>query len=141
MSKDMLRTMIGRQRNGYGLAMGDIQLANGDTVDKQMRLLVAEGFKLRGYGSGGPNSNVMASANIHEFWAWFTPGFFSVDFEARIRADLAIEKEGKTDTIVVEGHGKNSGQVASNANWQLAYSRAYVDFLTNLEAALARLGL
>ena len=48
-SKDTLKTMIGRQRNGWGKAMGDIELAEGDTVESRMQALVAEGFKRRGY--------------------------------------------------------------------------------------------
>lgn len=136
--KDALKTMIGRQRNGWGKAMGDIQLAGGDTVEQQMRRLVTEGLRRRGYAvgesePGNPNVRVV----IDKFWAWFTPGMWAVDFEANMSCELTIEKAGATRRVVVTGYGKNTGQMASDLNWQQAYERAYADFLNNFDSALA----
>lgn len=130
--------MIGRQRNTWGKAMGDISLAS-QTVESQTRLLVAEAFKRRGYAVTDAKSNNRADVTIDKFWAWFTPGFWAVDFEANVRADMNISLNGRTSKFSVAGHGKNSGQMASDANWKLAYSRAYEDFLKNLEAILQAL--
>ena len=129
--------MIGRQRNGYGKAMGDIALANEQTVDGQMRLLLAEAFKRRGYSVTDAPSNNKAEISIDKFWAWFTPGFFAVDFEANVSANMKVSLNGRSSQFTVDGHGKNTGQVASDANWKEAYKRAFDDFLTKLDAILA----
>lgn len=131
--------MIGRQRNGYGKAMGDIALANEQTVDGEMRLLLTEAFKRRGYSVTDAPSNNKAEVVIDKFWAWFTPGFWSVDFEANVSANMKVSLNGRSSQFTVEGHGKNSGQVASDANWKEAYSRAFDDFLNKLDAVLASL--
>jgi uncharacterized lipoprotein YajG len=141
-SKDNLKTMIGRQRNGYGKAMGDIQLAAGDNVEAQMRRLVGEGFKRRGYAvTDTAADGDGAQVDVDQFWAWFTPGFVAVSFEANVGCKLTITAKGKTQVLAVAGYGKNTGQVASNANWQLAYTRAFEDFLAKLDTALAGAGL
>lgn len=127
--------MIGRQRNTWGKAMGDISLAT-LSVESQTRLLVAEAFKRRGYAVTDTQSKNRVDVVLDKFWAWFTPGMWAVDFEADLRADMNVSLNGRTSKFTVSGHGKNTGQVASDANWQLAYSRAFEDFLKNLDAIL-----
>lgn len=140
-SKDFLKTMIGRQRGGWGNAMGDIQLANGDTVEIQMRRLLETGFARHGYtvaDSGSAQTNV--DVVIDKFWAWFTPGMWAVDFEAQLHSDLTLNADGRSQKLTVTGYGKNVGQIASDLNWQQAYGLAYEDFLKNLDAELTRAG-
>ena len=133
--------MIGRQRGGFGNAMGDIALpADGSVVERTRRLL-EEGFRWRGYSiasdSSAPNS---ASVTIDQFWAWFTPGFFMISFEARVYCTIKLTKSDVSSTIVVKGYGINKGQIASNANWQLAYERAFRDFLSKLDSKMDEAG-
>ena len=78
--------------------------------------------------------------SIDQFWAWFSPGLFAVSFEARIYCTLTLIKNDKKTLIMIQGNGINQGQVASNENWKLAYSRAYEDFLKKLVAALEKIG-
>jgi len=133
--------MIGRQRSTYGMAMGDISLPSDDSVVKRTRYLLEKGLRSRGYSiasdSSAPNS---ASATIDKFWAWFSPGFWSISFEARVYCTIKLTNSDGSSTIVVKGYGINKGQVASNANWQLAYERAFRDFLSKLDSELDEAG-
>jgi hypothetical protein len=141
-SKATLKTMIGRQRNAYGKAMGDIQLAAGDDVEAQMRRLVTAGLQRRGYTvTGAASGGNSALVEINKFWTWFRPGFWAVSFEADVGCALNLTVDGMTQSLSVQGYGKNTGQVASNANWQLAYARAFEDFLAKLDTALQGAGL
>lgn len=134
--------MIGRQRNTYGGAMGDIALPAGQSVPQQTRSLVEAALRARGYNvTSNDSAPAKVSASIDEFWAWFTPGMFSVTFEARINCALTLSKDGKNVQISVLGYGKNSGQAASDENWKEAYDRAYKDFLQKLDQELAKAGL
>lgn len=138
LSSAMKNKMIGRQRNMWGKAMGDISLAS-QTVNSQARALVAEALKRRGYTVTDTASNNHVDVTLDKFWAWFTPGFWAVDFEADVQADMDVSLNGRHSKFTVAGHGKNTGQVASDANWQLAFSRAYENFLDNLDGILQTL--
>jgi hypothetical protein len=133
--------MIGRQRSGYGRAMGDVALPADDSVIERTRRLLEEGFRSRGYRIASDSSaQNSASATIDEFWAWFSPGFWSISFEARVYCTIKLTKSDGSSTIVVKGYGINKGQIASDANWQLAYQRAFQDFLSKLDSKLAEAG-
>ncbi len=141
LTPDLKTMLIGRQRNGYGHAMGDIALPANDSITMRARLLFEEGLKRRGYtvakADGAANS---IDVSVDEFWAWFTPGFATVSFEAKIRCGVTIKHGDKVTRSVVEGYGKNTGQVASDANWQLAYSRAFAEFMVRLDRELGNAG-
>jgi hypothetical protein len=138
MSADQRAMMIGRQRNTYGKALGDIALPTGDTVMRQAKSLLEAGLRRRGFEITQDAASARASAtvSIDEFWAWFTPGFWSIDFEARVYCTITIREMGRASKVVVRGYGMNHGQVASDANWQQAYDLAFKDFLTKLDAEL-----
>ena len=121
--------------------MGDIALPANDSVTLRARLLFEEGLKRRGYkvakADGAAN---LIDVSVDEFWAWFTPGFATISFEARIRCSVTVKRGDKVTKSVVEGYGKNTGQIASDENWQLAYSRAFAEFMVRLDRELGNAG-
>lgn len=127
--------MIGRQRNTWGKAMGDIGLRDDDSVTKRTRLLVAEGLRRKGYElSDDSRSPVSAAVSIDEFWAWSTPGFWALTFEAKLQCTISIASPAGVQTVIVKGYGMNHGQFAKDVNWQEAYDPAFEDFMNNLGA-------
>ena len=137
LSKEDLSTLIGRQRNAYGRAMGDVALPEGVKVQDKVRDLIKEGLESRGYTVvENKNAEKHISVNIDKFWAWFSPGFASVSFESNLQCKINMEHSSETQTFDVKGYGINKGQVASNANWELAFKRAFQNFLENFDAAL-----
>ena len=136
-SKDKLATLIGRQRNGYGMAMGDVALPKDQTVQTEMKALLKEGLESRGYTvTDNKNAPIKVNVDIEKFWAWFSPGMFAVSFEADLACSIAFTDTKGNQTFKVVGYGLNKGQVASDANWALAYQRALDDFLKNLDKTL-----
>jgi hypothetical protein len=139
-SREMLSTMIGRQRGGFGAALGDVALAPPATVQTQVQALITEGLKRRGYTVGASSSGDSVDVTIEEFWAWFRPGFAEIAFEAQIRTLVSITASGQKRTLDVSGHGREEGQVATDEHWQRAYELAYEDYLKNLVSSLADAG-
>ena len=139
-SRETLKTMIGRQRGGFCAALGDVALTPPATVETQAQALVTEGLKRRGYTVGANSSGNAVDVAIQEFWAWFRPGFAEIAFEADIRTVLSFTVAGQKRTLEVKGHGREEGQMASDEHWQRAYALAYEDFLKNLDASLAGAG-
>lgn len=135
------KMFIGRQRNGFGAAMGDIAMPAGQNVENRTFELLREGFARRGYAVAAEGESKDAvEVSIDEFWAWFSPGFATISFESRITCKLTVRRGDQVQVITVHGHGLNVGQVASDANWALAYTRGFNDFLKNLDAELAKAG-
>jgi uncharacterized lipoprotein YajG len=135
--------MIGRQRNTWGHAMGDIRLPAGDSVTKRVRLLVEQGLRRDGYQvSADPNAPNSVAISVNEFWAWMTPGFWSLTFEAKIMCLIAANNgDGSSHTATVRGYGRNPGQVAKDVNWQDAFGPAFEDFITSLSREVGKIGL
>lgn len=135
------KMFIGRQRNGYGRAMGDIAMPAGQNVENRTFDLLKEGFARRGYTVAAEGESKDAvEVSIDEFWAWFSPGFATISFESRITCKLTVRRGDQVQNITVHGYGLNKGQVASDANWALAYTRGFDDFLKNLDAELVKAG-
>ncbi len=123
-------SMIGRQRNGYGKALGDIALPDGESIINEVELLLKEGLDSIGYDAVDlPSEDLSVNVSVNEFWAWFGPGVFSLEFHARLKCTINFKGRDIEEEFVVGGEGVNVGQVASNENWKLAYTRAYEDFL------------
>jgi len=143
MSTALKDHMIGRQRNTWGHAMGDISLPPDESVTRKARVLVEQGLRSAGYRvTDDPKAANSVAISVNEFWAWTTPGFVSLTFEAKIGCALTVHgTDGSTHTAMVRGYGKNSGQVGSDGNWQEAYAPAFADFEKNLGSAVDQLGL
>jgi hypothetical protein len=125
--------MIGRQRNTFGKAMGDIGLKDNDSVTRRVRLLVEEGLHRKGYGvTDNPTAAVSAAVSVDEFWGWGTPGFWTLTFEAKIQCTISVTNAAGVQNAIVKGYGINYGQVAKDVNWQEAFDPAFEDFMSNL---------
>jgi Short C-terminal domain/Uncharacterized lipoprotein len=124
--------MIGRQRNGFGKAMGDIALPADDSVTKRTRLLVEQSLQRKGYQiSTDPSASEAVTVSVKEFWAWMTPGFIALTFEAKLSCTIAVTDASGLHTAIVKGYGINHGQVVKDGNWQEAYDPAFEDFIAN----------
>jgi hypothetical protein len=142
LTDDQQALMIGRQRNTYGMALGDVALPANTSIKAKTRSLVEEGLRRHGYDvTSNASAANKAEIVVVEFWGWSTPGMFTIPFEARVSCTIDVTVDGKTTRIVVNGYGINHAQMASDANWQKAYTLAFNDFLVKLDAALAAKGL
>jgi hypothetical protein len=131
---------IARKRNSYGMALGDILLDGNQTVVDVMRSLLREGFQEAGYYVVDDRSKLgeeglEVGVEIKEFWAWFTPGFFSVSMESQIESALHVKQGDDTRRIDVRAYGKNSGQSGREGNWIEAYRRAFEDYKAKIAEA------
>ena len=131
---------VARKRNGYGMAMGDILLEGDQTVAGVMRDLLREGLNGAGYyvvddrsklGTDGLEIDVV----IEKFWAWFTPGFWSVKMESQIETALTVTQNGAERQVEVRAYGQNSGQSGREGNWVEAYQRGFEDYKTKIATA------
>lgn len=134
------KSAIGRKRNGYGRALGDYMLKDGQTVESLTRDLVAAtlgslGYKVESAAASAPGAEHV-SVTIHQFWAWVTPGFWTATIEAKLGTWLRFTGPDGDKSVEVKGYGRNQIQTGREANWQLAYDRAFKDYEKNLREAM-----
>lgn len=114
---------IGRKRNGYGKALGDIVLPEGKTVSGIVEEALTSGFQNAGYivvKKGDPNYDAAAPVNarIVNFWAWFQPGFWAISVNHKSDVELAGEVGGLHGQNTVTTKVTESRQIASTSEWK-----------------------
>jgi hypothetical protein len=136
---------IARKRNGYGKAIGDIQLQPPQSVTSITRQLVVTGFQQRGFrvigpGEAAPANAVRVDVDITKFWAWMNPGFWTLRMDSQLETTLKLSG-GKQASLVVAASGNKYAQTGMEDNWKQAYERTFQDYLDTLKAELEKAGL
>ena len=136
---------VARKRNGYGKAIGDIQLQPPQSVATITRQLVATGLQERGFRVLGPNdaapeNAVRVSVDINKFWAWMNPGFWTMRMDAQLETTLNVSGALQAN-INVAASGNKYAQTGMEDNWKQAYERTFQDYLETLKAELEKAGL
>ena len=106
-SADEKARAIGRKRNGYGMAMGDVLLQTGRTVESVMKDSLAAAFRDAGYDvrEAATPGAIVVDARIRKFWSWVTPGFAAVTVEGSVETDLTVSGNSP---ITATGYAKDS---------------------------------
>jgi len=117
------RRAIARKRGGFGNALGDVLLPEGQSVSQLVGDAVSRAFRVSGYRVVAPGDADYARASpvqvrIDKFWSWFTPGFASValEFQGAIHLQGALPqlREGRTVSTELE----DRMQAVFESDWQ-----------------------
>lgn len=109
---------IGRKRNTYGKALGDILLDEGQTIDSVVRenLTVAlqhAGYRVQEQGAAG--SALPIEVRVTKFWAWLQPGFWALTMHAMISTEITVGTIGAP--IVIDVHAQEKRQMGTDSAW------------------------
>lgn len=132
---------IGRKRNGYGKALGDMLLKDGETVQTITYKSIQEAFTQKGYTVLSKKEDVtkdtfVVDANVDKFWAWMNPGFWSITLSSEISTDISI-KAGKTTTpLKVSVKAADGYQVATEKNWTEIIQNALKLYVEQLKSKI-----
>ncbi|QEE26020.1 flagellar biosynthesis protein [Rhodanobacter glycinis] len=110
---------IGRKRNGFGKALGDVLLQQGQTVQDVVRKNLAlalqqSGYQVKTQDDAGTNP-VVLDVHIKKFWSWFQPGFWAITLHSDIATTLQVEGQGAP--IEIEVHAEDKRQMATDKAW------------------------
>jgi hypothetical protein len=114
---------IGRKRNGYGKALGDVVLPEGKTVSGLVESALATGFQQAGYivvkqGDASFDAAAPVTAQIIDFWAWFQPGFWSVTTNHKSELQLSGDVGALHGAQTVKTRVSESKQVVVSSDWR-----------------------
>lgn len=107
--KQITSRAIGRKRNTFGAALGDVLLAPPQTVASLVGDAVKSGLRDAGYrvADAGDSANARAprvTVRVIEFWNWTTPGMtIKLDHSSRILLEGSLPSLRQPAIITVEG--------------------------------------
>lgn len=136
-SDEIKARAIGRKRNGYGKALGDILLEPGKTVEGTVQSIVVDSFQKAGYRviqpSEADSQTLMVEVAIQKFWAWLTPGFWALTMSANIDADVKYSGPKENQTLIQVLH-EEKRQAATEKAWSEMIDAATLEFRKKVEA-------
>jgi hypothetical protein len=133
---------IARKRGGYGMALGDIVLPEGQTVEGLVKDAVVRSLRESGYRVVDAPDAAFATAtpleaDIDQFWLWFSPGAFTVDIRFRARVRLTGDLPGlREDASPLTGDARSSSMAATSEVWRKTTSEGIEDLVKNIKQRL-----
>ncbi len=132
---------VGRKRNGYGKAMGDMLVKEGDTVQSLTYKSIREAFIEKGYNVVSNKDQItkdtyIVDASIDKFWAWMNPGFWSITLSSEISTDLMIQSDKGATPQKVSVKASDGYQVATDGNWAEIIQRSLKLYIEELKSKL-----
>jgi hypothetical protein len=121
---------VGRKRNGFGAALGDIVLPEGQAVPGLVRSAAQQALREKGYRVVEPDSPDYAAAaplalNIEQFWTWMRPGFSELKFYFEASVTIkGSDLPGSAD--LVTARAQLGAQTADALDHQLSLARFVV---------------
>lgn len=132
---------IARKRNGYGMALGDILVPEGQTVAKLTETVIARAFRENGFRVVSATDADYARATpvnvrINKLWTWLEMGFVlgvASNYEVVLTGPIAPLQQGLT----VNGQIRETALVVTESVWTGIISKTLEDMYTNLKGKLA----
>jgi hypothetical protein len=119
-STELKARAIGRKRNTFGQAMGDVLLEQSATVtdvvvENLTAALKQAGYKVTTDAADAGQRPLVIDVHIKQFWCWFQPGFTQVKLHADITTDLEISE--LPEPISVSIRAAHGFQIANDDSW------------------------
>jgi len=113
---------VGRKRNSYGVALGDILLKEGRSVEQIVGESVEQAFLENGYSIIKDKKDVtpetmMIDVKINKLWSWMNPGFWALKISCEIETDLIIGKNSSPKVEVISVNASNNFQTGAGSNY------------------------
>jgi hypothetical protein len=129
---------IARKRGGYGNALGDIVLPEGETVRKLVNDIMTRALRELGYSvlnTGDPDAAaaIPIRVDIQEFWGWFNPGFASVSLEFKSVLNVIGNIPGFSEGKLITGKSMVKGMSASTKTWNTAMDKLIEDIVQKVQ--------
>lgn len=131
---------IGRKRNGFGKALGDIVLQDGKSVESLTMGAIRQAFVEKGYrvvdNKDAAANAYLVTADVNKFWAWMNPGFAAITLNTEIATDLSLKSLEGSERISVSVKAADYFQTGMEGNWVEVINKALQLYVDDLKAKL-----
>ncbi len=138
-NKAITSRAIARKRNGFGKALGDILLPEGRSVEDLVKESVQKALRDKGYSVATDDSQVdviPVEVDINQFWAWMTPGVWSIGLEFEAEVDITSPLMSSSNKETVRGYVKLHSQMATGKAWLNTVNKGLADLITNIKGKI-----
>lgn len=135
------RRSVGRKRNTFGKALGDILLKEGQTVETLTNASIRQALIEKGYRVADSKDKISSNtyivdADIEKFWSWMNPGFAAITLSTEISTNLSIKSPDGTKKQVIAVKASDHYQTGMESNWIEVINKAIRAFIDDLKAKL-----
>lgn len=132
---------IGRKRNGYGAALGDFVLPENRTVSDLVKAAATKALQEKGYRVVDASAPDYASAapvmlTVEQFWAWFTPGMFSVTMSFDSQVTMTGAQVMSPNPSTARGQASTGGMAAMESDWKQIIVSGLADLTAKLKGVI-----
>ena len=132
---------IGRKRNGFGKALGDILLPEGQTVATLTMASIRQAFQAKGYSVIDDKDKIssktyVVDTDLQKFWSWMNPGFWAITLSTEISAGIDIKRAGDSEHKSVSVKASDTFQTGVESNWSEVMKSAQKMFADDLKNKL-----
>ena len=132
---------IGRKRNGFGKALGDVLLPEGETVANTVQASVANAFRNSGYRVLDPSEPDFEGAapvtiEIRQCWSWINMGFWALTLSNRIEAEIRAPLPGIENGMTTKSEVSDTMVAIFEDDWSEIMAKGLADFQKKLENQL-----
>jgi len=141
-NKAITSRAIARKRGGFGAALGDVLLPEGESVQQLSRAAVVRALRDAGYRVSSPGDPGYAEAvpikvRIDEFWSWFSPGFAAVAVNFRGKLHLQGNIAPVTTGTSYSAEVQDRMQAVFESDWAAVVSKGVAALSESVRKGLA----
>lgn len=136
--------LVGRQRNGYGKAMGNVSLENNQGIEEVVSDVIKKTLAARGYNiTDNTEAQMQVTVLVNKFWGWYTPVPFAEYLSAQIETDLQFSQGDSTKQLSIFAESKETHPMAmfGSGAWGDIFELALANYVENLNKSLDESGL
>lgn len=124
---------VGRKRNGYGMALGDILLNENQSVSSVIKDSLKEALTDKGYRVIEAKEQItpqtyIADVKIIKFWSWMNMGFWALTLSCEIETNVDIKQEGNPQTYNLHVKAADSFQTGMESNYIEVMQKALKEY-------------
>jgi len=140
--KELTSRAIGRKRNGFGKALGDVVLPEGQSVSGLTERTIARTLREAGYRvvsstDADYDLAIPIAAKIDKLWAWFRPGFWSIALESNYDITVDGNVPGLRAATRLTGESRSTMQMATEGDWTKIIEESLSSFALKLKDKLS----
>jgi len=131
----LLSRAVGRKRNSFGKAIGDVLLDEGSSVQSMVGASLTSALNGLGYrvcasAPDCPPDALILDVAINKYWSWIDIGFWSIGVMAVIDTDITISSENGVPRNV-RAEAENRVMAATESAWQAALEKVLENYTVN----------